>query len=257
MNIPNLMKHSYCLFFFFKYVLNIYRMSFSSFNTFTTLSNFGLLTKQIKANTTVTGYIFRVKGNSAVVPTTDLNNKALINTGTVTMVNDPIRGYVFNFSGSNHLRIDVPTPTPHTRTLWVSSSTPEIGRGQLFSSQWIELYFDGTNNLKTDVTTFDAFSNDRLTTQIISTVSQNTTWTFYALVVDAASSTLYVNGVASTPKQHGSGNPRYRDDTFIQFGSSTLSGNNHTGNYSGYLDDMRLYPSVLTASEITAIYNEA
>ena len=47
-------------------------------------------------------YTFRVKGNSAIVPTTDVKYIPFSNTGGVTMYNDPIRGYVFHQYGYPH-----------------------------------------------------------------------------------------------------------------------------------------------------------
>jgi hypothetical protein len=188
-------------------------------------------------------YTFRIKGNNtATVPTTDLNGIAITNTNGVTMFNDPIRGYVFNLSGNNFLRINVNEATNITRTFWASSSTPASGSGNVYSSINFPVLFFGGNRL----TVAPNFPNGE---RIVSSIIQTTTWVFYAITLSPTSLSLYLNGslIADNTVNESWGG----DSTAIQFGAYD-SGNF----YTGYLDDMRLYSSVLTPKQISTIYNE-
>jgi len=187
-------------------------------------------------------YSFRVKGNgTSTVPTTDIISSSLTNTGSVTMYNDSTRGYVFNFSGANYLSIAVSTPVTSTKTFWVSSSTPTAGGGNVFSGNNYPIWFSGRTNLQ-------ANSNFPNGTNVYSSKTQIITWVFYAVTTTATSTSIYVNGIFDV-----TASTTYSGDTSpIQFGAYT-----GTSNYTGYLDDMRLYPSVLSDAQILSIYNES
>jgi len=184
-------------------------------------------------------YTFRVKAASTTVPTTDITgvyqlfNTTSSNGGPVVVVADPlgIRGYVFQFSGSNYLSIFAKTPPTSTRTFWLYTTSPGAN-ANVFSSTSCTAYFLGTLFL--------------ITSSGTSTIAQTSNWTFYAITITSTHATTYVNGnVASTATNSWGG-----DTSAIQFGA-----NAGTNFYTGYIDDMRMYPYVLTTSQITAIYN--
>lgn len=208
------------------------------------------------------GYTFRVKGTTSTVPTTDVSGTPLLNklglgisTGSlVTMYNDPSRGYVFSFSGSNLLQINLKSAAAHTKTFWVSSSTPESGFGTVFSSAYNATLFSNTKFLISLFFTSNG-SGGQIETKTASTFSQGLSWTFYAVTVTATSTaststSLYINGVFSNTTQLASGAPLWLNDPSFQFGAS---GGDYR--YTGYLDDMRFYPSVLSDTQILQIYN--
>lgn len=192
----------------------------------------------------MTGYLFQVKGNgSHVVPTTDTTGVYHIaNSGQVSMYNDAIHGNVFSFSGSNYLSISAVTPVSCTKTFWLSSSDSSYGGGNVFSSSYYPVWFNMGTKL-------NSFSDFRIGGKLsICNVNQGVAWTFYAVTVNATSNYIYING---NPTPCGSGVSQFSGDTAaIQFGA-WVGGDN----YFGLIDDMRLYPSVMTAAQILAIYN--
>jgi hypothetical protein len=188
-------------------------------------------------------YTFRIKGSSSTVPVTDYNGNTVTNNRGVTMFNDPIRGYVFNLLGSNFLSINVNESTNITRTFWASTSTPASGSGNVYSSSNFPVFFFGTDRLNV----YPNFPNGG---RIISSIVQTTTWVFYAITLSPTSLSLYLNGslVADNTVNENWGG----DSSTIQFGAF------ESGNfYKGYLDDMRLYSSILTPEQIRTIYNES
>lgn len=203
--------------------------------------------KPLIFNTFLTGYTFRIKGTNYTVPTKDTTNTYTItNTGSTTMFNDSIRGYVFSFSGSNFLQVTANSPINSTKTFWVSTSTPSSGGGNLFSSVNYPIWFESTNYLK-----FSPNFNNGTGNKYISTISQPITWAFYAITTTSTNTYMYING-NTTANIGGTITGGWAGETnvAIQFGAYVL------GNfYTGLLDDMRLYPTVLTNSQIQQIYN--
>jgi hypothetical protein len=236
-------------------------MAFSTFNSFTGSFKNQIIKLNISSSI-VGGYTFRVKGTTTTVPTTDVSGTPILNklgngisTGSlVTMYNDPSRGYVFSFSGSNYLQINLNNAATHTKTFWVSSSTPESGGGAVFSSVYNPHSFEGGKKLVSSFLT-DNGSGGFVVTQDISTLTQGLSWTFYAITVTATSTastsfSVYINGVLSSTKQLPGPAPKWINDSNFQFGAS---GGDYR--YTGYLDDIRFYPSVLSDTQILQIYN--
>ena len=193
----------------------------------------------IDLNTLNNTYTFRVKAASTTVPTTDttgvyqLFNTTNSNGGPVVAVADPlgIRGYVFQFSGSNYLSIFAKTPPTSTRTFWLYTTSPGAN-ANVFSSTSCTAYFLGTMFL--------------ITASGTSTIAQTSNWTFYAITITSTHATTYVNGNLASIAANSWGG----DTSTIQFGAYV-----GTNFYTGYIDDMRMYPYVLTTAQIAAIYN--
>jgi hypothetical protein len=237
-------------------------MAFSTFNSFTGSFKNQIIKLNISSSI-IGGYTFRVKGTTSTVPTTDVSGTPILNklgngisTGSlVTMYNDPSRGYVFSFSGSNYLQINLNSAAAHTKTFWVSSSTPESNYGTVFSSGYNPSFFGSTKFLLNSFYTSNGSSGFIETRTPPSTVSQGISWIFYAVTVTATSTaststSLYINGVFSNTTQLPSGAPLWANDASFQFGAS---GGDYR--YTGYLDDIRFYPSVLSDTQILQIYN--
>jgi hypothetical protein len=115
-------------------------------------------------------YSFRVKGFDFTVPISANSGVPLTN------ANDPVRGFVFKLSGNNYLSINSNAEVNNTRTFWLSSSTPNADNGNVFSSGLFPIYFNGGSNL----TFFPSIETGNI---ITSTISQTSTWIFYAVTL--------------------------------------------------------------------------
>ena len=194
--------------------------------------------------TDVWNYQFRIKGVTSTVPTKDATgNYTITNTGTVAMTIDS-SGYVFNLTGTNYLSIAGAaglTGTNCTRTMWVKTSTPTTGTGNVFSSTSWPIWFAITNFMGSQVSYTGG-------TRIVDPTNEGTGWVFYAFTTSATSQAMYVNG-GTTPVATSS-TAWSGDATTIQFGAQGGAQNYYTGK----LDDMRQYNYVLTPQQIQQIY---
>jgi hypothetical protein len=156
------------------------------------------------------------------------------------MVNDSVRGFVFSFSGANYLSLNLnQTLITQTRTFWLSSATANAGNGCVYCSNKFLLYFLGGTLLK-------CYPNYQGGASAFTNVSQGTTWIFYAITLTDTVMNIYVNGNFVTSVA----NTWLGENSEIQFGA--YAGGN---NYTGLIDDIRLYPLALTATQINSIYN--
>ena len=187
----------------------------------------------------INNFTFRVKSTTSVVPTT-ANGYAVTNNNATTMVNNGTRGFVFNFAGNNSLSINLATPLNSTKTFWLSSSTPQTGSGNVFSTTKTPIWFNGTTFLRASVnypSGGDATSN----------VAQTSTWLFYAITTTPTTTSLYVNGsLVSTLTVAWTG-----DTDKMVFGAYQT---NNVGNYTGLMDDIRFYSNILTPTDIMTLY---
>jgi hypothetical protein len=193
------------------------------------------------------GCIFRIKATTATMPTADMDNVfTLTNTGSVTCVADPLSvrpGYVFQFNGSNYLSIAVNTPAICTKTFWLYA-TNFIYNNNCFSSTNYPIYFNGSS------TYIIASPGSGCT----SPISQPAMWTFYAVTCNSTSVSIYMNGSPS-PVITTTLTTRFSGDTTSIFFGAYCNSSSVIGNFlNGYLDDMRLYPGILTPAQINAIY---
>jgi hypothetical protein len=157
------------------------------------------------------------------------------------MINDTIRGSVFNFTGANYLSINQPTPVNSTKTFWVMMPNMTLANNNVFSSTRMPVWFSTTTFLRASVN-FGIGGGG----EVISTIAQTSgVWLFYAITTTATQTLLYVNGVLVR-----TGNLSWGGDTaVINFGA--YQGQSFL---SGRLDDMRLYSSTLSATDIDRIY---
>lgn len=213
--------------------------------TFTvTATNSGGTSALSGASTSITTipinlYTFRVKSTTSVVPTT-VDGYNLINNNGTLMVNNATRGFVFNMSGNNSLRINLATPLSSTKTFWLSSDTPQNGSGNVFSTSKMPIWFNTTTFLQ-------ASPNYPTPTNVVSTVAQTATWKFYAITTTSTSTSMYVDGVlVATASVAWTGDP---DPMF--FGAYQT---NTVGNYTGLIDDIRFYSFILTSTDIQTLY---
>jgi hypothetical protein len=133
-------------------------------------------------------YSFRVKGFDLTVPISAYSGVPLTNTNGVTMINDPVRGFVFSFSGNNYLSLNPNQQfVSQTRTSWLSSPTPNAGNGAVFDSTRFVMYFESGTLLK-------LYPNFQCGASGFSNVGQGTTWIFYAVTLTEKTMNIYVNG---------------------------------------------------------------
>jgi hypothetical protein len=188
-------------------------------------------------NPAATDYIFKVIASSLSIPS-KVNGFVLGSNGvTVQRVS---RGFVFSFPGGigNCMYMDVATPIVCTKTFWVQLRGGV--HNNTFSTTNNPIWFDGTTFLRTSVN-FNTGGKDA-----VSTISQvNNSWFFYAITMNATTTSLYVNGVLnSTISVNWAGDP-----SRIYFGAYT-----NQSNLVGYMDDIRLYSRNLTPLEIEELY---
>lgn len=206
--------------------------------TFTaTATNTGGTSAPSTASTSVSTYTFRVNSPTSVVPTV-VDGITLVNSGGVAMINNGVRGFVFNLTGANHLRLVFSTPLSSTKTFWVS--TTPAGSYNTFSTTKIPVWFNNTTFLRATVN-FPTVGVD-----VISTSAQTATWKHYAITTSATSTSMYINGVLNAT----SAVPWTGDTSTMYFGSYQGS-----SNLTGLMDDIRFYESILTATEIQNLYN--
>jgi hypothetical protein len=186
-------------------------------------------------------YVFKVKSSTATVPTV-VNGLTLINNNNVTMVNDATRGYVFTFNGSNSLKLDVPTPSISTKTFWVLTSTPSADYNNVYSSLTRPIFFARTDYLRT----FINFTTPT-STRVLSTVQQTGIWKFYAITTNATETKMYVDGILVATEAVISNN----EINPIYFGC--YDGNSF---FTGLIDDMRMYSSILSPTYIKLMFLE-
>jgi hypothetical protein len=156
------------------------------------------------------------------------------------MVNDSVRGFVFSFSGANYLSLNPNQQfVTQTRTFWLSSPTSNAGNGAVFDSTRFVMYFNSGTLLK-------FYPNFQGGLSGFSNVGQGTTWIFYAVTLTETTMNIYVNGSFVTSVL----NTWTGENSEFQFGA--YSGRDF---YTGLIDDMRLYPLALTATQILDIYN--
>jgi hypothetical protein len=195
--------------------------------------------KQLKPVIPEIPWTFRVKSSTLTVPTT-VDGFTLTNTN-VSMINDTIRGSVFSFTGTNYLSINVPTPVNSTKTFWLMMPNFVFGDNNAYSSTKMPIWFNGGTVLKVSVNFGVGGGGD-----VLSTVTQTSgVWLFYAITTTATQTLLYVNGVLVR-----TGNFTWGGDTSV----INLGAYQGVSFLRGRLDDMRLYSSTLTASDINALY---
>ena len=107
------------------------------------------------------------------------------------MINDSIRGSVFNFGGNAFLSLIQPTPVNSTKTFWLNMPNFTSGSNNAFSTAKLPIWFNGGTFLTVAVNFGLPGGGD-----VVSTVAQTSgAWIFYAITTTATQTLLYVNGV--------------------------------------------------------------
>jgi hypothetical protein len=183
------------------------------------------------------------------VPGKYLNSMRL----TQTVPSSGANNYVLWSMSSSPINIDA---TGITVSAWVNFNT--------FSGSFVSIYDSFSNVIGLSMTsaltrTGQGFSGTQQLKNATTISATNSTGTWYhvALTYDSTSVILYRNGVGSTPIATGSTGGVVI--TGLRVGSQA---NNINPSYSGYqsadctLDDLRIYNTALTASQVQSIYTQ-
>jgi Concanavalin A-like lectin/glucanases superfamily len=187
----------------------------------------------------LTPWTFRVKSSTSVVPSS-VDGIPVTNVNNVTMFNDPIRGFVFQLLGNNCLSINQPTPVNSTKTFWVSAPNPSAEFNNVFSTTKMPIWFQKTNLLRATVN-FGVAG----TTNVVSTHPQTSIWKFYAITTSGTTTSVYANGVLVS-----TANVNWTGDT----SAICIGGYTNLSFLTGFMDDIRLYSSILSPEEIQRLY---
>ena len=189
-------------------------------------------------------------------------NYALTNSGPVTMTTVAVRGNVFSFNGSNYIKTATSPVRSVVTVCWWVYYTGQNGVTPL-DSLWWPIYYTNNKLGSTIYWTGNGPSIQETTTQTTNT------WVHYAIVIDAVNVYLYVNATLNATvaldNAAGEGNwgrvdgaDVYNNNPFVigvydQVGSISVSG--ATANFSGLLDDIRMYNKALTQAELQYVFN--
>jgi Concanavalin A-like lectin/glucanases superfamily len=142
--------------------------------------------------------------------------------------------------GNNCLSLNQPTPVNSTKSFWLSVANPAIEFNNVFSTTKMPIFFNKTNLLRA-IVNFGVAG----TTNVISTQAQTSAWKFYTITTTATETSIYVDGIrVTTSFVNWTG-----DTNAIYIGSYT-----NLSFLTGFMDDIRLYSSILSATEIQLLY---
>lgn len=206
------------------------------------VGNFGI---QFKA--TFSTLVFQLSGGYQTVPQKDDTNQIIItNTNGVTMYNDPVRGSVFNFSGSNYLTVSVITSVNFTRSAWAYYNKTTPVSSNIYSSNNCPLWYPGGYNINACIN----FQSGGPT--IKDNQNRVNKWTHYAVTYNSGSKifSLYVNGALLSSVTLNS-------STFWNgdVGTHWIGGYQGGNNWYGYISNIEEYNVTFTAQQITDLYN--
>ena len=175
--------------------------------------------------------------------------------GTATSVDFNVQGKFGNagsFNGSSSVittSLDIDTLTNYTISMWVNpSSLAKFLAGTINSAANNGIYFfldsGGTVRFVERTTT----SN---TLQSTDTISINT-WNHLVFVRDGSTNYIYINN--GTPVSTSNSNITNSVDFTLGRGGDYTPAN--TAYYNGLIDQVRIFPTALTAANVTSLYNE-
>ena len=200
---------------------------------------------------TTSGLEFYLSFGSSIVPTTDAYGFRLVKNGTPTMVNNPIRGNVFyTVTPNQSISTNYPTPATFTRSFWIYLFNASTSVIEMVMSYNAHIYiYQGVVNV--------GFNYNTTNNNMTSTLPASNVWLHYAVTYDRTTKTalLYRDGfVVSTL----SGFDYPGDGSGLNNGGGLTIGDYvNTGMFgsNAYFDNIRGYNRVLSAAEISNIYN--
>jgi hypothetical protein len=182
---------------------------------------------------------FKLVGRSGTVPTSDDLGNTVTTLGSMSMVNDATRSFVFSTNdGTGNFQISRTTGASFTRCIWGKRTSALPENRNLFSSASVPIWYNQTNFINCSASTANVRDN----------VDRTTSWAHYVVTYDGASLKLYVNGglIQSAALTTFTG-----DTSTHSIGAYPTTSNR----WRGYFDDIRMYTRALTDAEILEIYN--
>jgi len=197
----------------------------------------------------VTGFSISLDLSSSTVPTTTTNGTSVTKLGAPTMYNDATRGYVLTVTGSTALAIPITLQPNYTVTCWIRVPGSVSSGGSVWqftnngglessSALYLKVNQGGTYIGSNGSASWNTQSNS---------FTVGTTWNFFAVVSTGSTFNLYMNGNIIS-NQTTTGKTAF---------SSPVSINVFIGYDSGteYVSNFRVYPSALSSTQITNLYN--
>lgn len=196
--------------------------------------------------------LFALNYGSTSLPTTDNAGRSLTYTNTggiLSMYNDATRGYVLKGAGGASVAyfiqptFSVPSGGPYTLMFWVNTSS-------MISSQvfWLFNTSIGINYQ------YIKFMSGGLSTAQVNIPFTYLTWTHITFAVSTTTLNVYKNGVsfASYTGMSNSLSP-----TWSYGANRWMCGDGATPAYNliGYVDNIQIYNGVLSATDISTLYN--
>jgi hypothetical protein len=181
-----------------------------------------------------------------------MNSVVYTSTSALTEGVSPFIGILGGFPGGSF-----------TKMVWVNMLTLSDANQNLIGTINSPLYIPGDGLIKSVVSKISLIdgstaSNNRLVSGI---------WTHIAAVYDASTNqgSIYINGIKDTATVYTfkeltnlSGSKPYEGTDNVKYSYANLSiggFNGLTGQFSGSMDDIRIYPIALTDAEILSVYN--
>ena len=166
----------------------------------------------------------------------------------------------WNFTAANSHYVALPAglkvPAPITVALWANATSWSSFTGQLISCTegggWGLGYGANVAGHGFEVNVGGTYYGIDLAFNSLSAG-----WHHFAVTFDGRYIKGYVDGVLKATKDIGSvGTIKYHDSNSPMLGAEPGASNTATGNYfDGYLDDVRIYASVLTEADIEKLYH--
>jgi len=201
----------------------------------------------ISVITPISGEVFALSfGSSSTVPTTDKYGATLSTaTGTLSMYNDPTRGYVLNLSNAGMATTYAASALSFTRACWYYNGTASMGTyANLLSTDNSPFFYTNSTQISLAIN-FTAGAPYKYATDPVGRGSGS--WVHYAATYDGTTAYFYTNGsqVASLAYSFSTA-----DTSALRIGYYAVQ----NVNPSAYMDNIHVYNRVLAASEILALY---
>jgi hypothetical protein len=182
---------------------------------------------------------FKLVGRSGTVPTSDDLGNTVTTLGSMSMVNDATRSFVFSTNdGIGNFQISRTTAASFTRCIWGKRISALPDNRNLFSSTSVPIWYNETNFMNCSISTATVRDN----------VDRTTSWAHYVVTYNGATLKMYVNGVLI----QSAALTTFTGDTSTHTIGSWVTNSNR---WRGYFDDVRMYTRALSDAEVLEIYN--
>jgi len=222
----------------------------SSISTFQSIAKINTIPPVPPTVPSTSGLEFFLSFGSSIFPTTDTYGFRVVKNGASTITNDATRGNVFYTNVPNQsISTNYPTPATFTRSFWIyiNASTNVI---EMVMSYKVPIFiYQNVVNVGFNYNT----TNNNMTT----TLPPSNEWLHYAVTYDRTTQTalLYRNGLVVSTL---SGFDYSGDGSGLDFGGGLTIGDYVNAGVFGsnaYFDNIRGYNRVLSAAEISNMYN--